>query len=103
MAAGFYKMDESGEMLYSATKVLNKDYVLDVDLAESKATQIDGWGFFDDEATARSALGLPEKTLEDILAPYLSTDEITQLKQDNPEIEIAVSSDVVVSPKKANL
>lgn len=55
--SGFYKLD--GELLYAPTSVLSASYELYRDQKDSYSYPVHGWTWFDDEAAARVAFGLP--------------------------------------------
>jgi hypothetical protein len=58
VTAGFYKLD--GVLLYAPNYVLNKDYTLLKEQSDTYTYPVDGWAWYETEAEARSAFGLPE-------------------------------------------
>lgn len=55
---GFYKADD-GQLLYGPVAVYNATYELHADRHTEYAYPVDGWTWFDSEAEAREALGIP--------------------------------------------
>lgn len=58
--SGFYKLD--GDLLYGPNFVLNANYELRRETHANFTYPVDGWWWFDSEAEARTAFGLPEAT-----------------------------------------
>ena len=50
--SGFYKLDESGDILYASYAVYNKDYTLLKDQKDSFQYPVDGWFWFDTKEEA---------------------------------------------------
>jgi hypothetical protein len=60
--SGFYKLDGTptdGVLLFGPHYVLNAHYALYRELHDTYELPVDGWYWFDDEATARTFFGLP--------------------------------------------
>ena len=56
--AGFYK-NENGILLYGSNEISNINYTLTIDNYATYNYPVDGWYYFSDEATARTALNCP--------------------------------------------
>lgn len=63
IGSGFYK-NEDGTLLFGPNSVTGKGFDLKQEEHTSYEYPIDGWSWFEDEATARIALGLPTKLEE---------------------------------------
>ena len=75
MSAGFYKLDESGELLCGLFGVYNANYTLlpvpdpaypMAQIGAAVTTPVDGWCWYESEETARIVLGLPPKIAIDV-------------------------------------